>query len=218
MDRPEGAFAPSIWAMSAKGSAPVHVEGQTVCRNAASDARLRPAPGDVLCPVRGQVGARRRVARRALPGCAVVAVLLLGSRAAHAACNVIPGPTQTFRASQTTVDRPYAGPGDFVTLGLDPTCYTVERAFSTDPADQVVTVVFTPPQNGPRNVVVLASSARCAGVSQSACPGAVTTCLVANQPGRPIDVVVLDAEHLRFRLPDTDGLVRGATDALTLTG
>src|SRR5262245_12249511 len=218
MDRPEGAFAPSIWAMSAKGSAPVHVEGQTVCRNAASDARLRPAPGDVLCPVRGHAGARRRVARRALPGCAVVAMLLLGSREAHAGCNVIPGATQTFRASQTTVDRPYSAPGDFVTLGLDPTCYTVERAFSTNPADQVVTVVFTPPQNGPRNVVVLASSARCAGVSPSTCPGAITTCLPIDQLQQPIAVEVPDPQHLRFRFPDTDGLVRGATDALTLTG
>src|SRR5262245_9829024 len=218
MDRPEGAFAPSIWAMSAKGSAPVHVEGQTVCRNAASDARLRPAPGDVLCPVRGHAGARRRVARRALPGCAVVAMLLLGSREAHAGCNVIPGATQTFRASQTTVDRPYSAPGDFVTLGLDPTCYTVERAFSTNPADQVVTVVFTPPQNGPRNVVVLASSARCAGVSPHTCPRAVTTCLPIDQLQQPIAVEVPDPQHLRFRFPDTDGLVRGATDALTLTG
>src|SRR5262245_48020448 len=217
MVRPEGAFArPS--GHCRRGSALVRVEGHTVCSNAASDAGLRPARGDVLCPVRGHAGARRRVARRALPGCAVVAMLLLGSREAPACCNVIPGTTQTFRASQTTVDRPYSAPGDFVTLGLDPTCYTVERAFSTNPADQVVTVVFTPPQNGPRNVVVLASSARCAGVSPRTCPGAVTTCLPIDQLQQPIAVAVPDPQHLRFRFPDTDGLVRGATDALTLTG
>ena len=45
----------------------------------------------------------------------------------RAACNVIPVASQTFRAIRTTIDRPFAGPGDFVTLGLDPTCYTVER-------------------------------------------------------------------------------------------
>src|SRR5262245_16434935 len=134
---------------------------------------------------------------------------------AHACCNVIPSTTQSFRATETTIDRPFAGPGDFITLGLDPTCHRAERAFSTDPADQVVTIILTPPQNGPRNVLVLASS--CAGIG--VCPGpARTTCLVANQPEPPIDLVVLDAHHLRFRVPDTDGLVRGATDDLTLTG
>src|SRR5439155_5310893 len=107
----------------------------------------------------------------------------------------------------------FAGPGDFVTLGLDPTCYTVERTFSTNPSDQVVTVVFTPPQ-GKRNVVVLAPT--CAGVGT--CPGAAhTTCVETNQPAGPT-VEVPDAQHLRFSFPDTDGLVRDATDALTLTG
>src|SRR5262249_50042865 len=70
---------------------------------------------------------------------------------ARAACNVIPVASQTFGASQTTIDRPFAGPGDVVTLGLDPTCYTVEHTFSTTAGDQVVTVVFTPPEGGPRN-------------------------------------------------------------------
>ena len=138
---------------------------------------------------------------------------VFGIRVAHSSCNVIPGTTQTFRATQTTIDRPFAGPGDFVTLTLDPTCYTVERAFSTTASDQIVTVVFTPPQ-GPRNVVVLAPScpvATCAGAAS-------TTCLEANVPGGPIDVEVLDTQHLRFRFPDTDALVRDAADALTLTG
>jgi hypothetical protein len=133
---------------------------------------------------------------------------------ARAACNVIPGPTQTFRASQTTIDRPFAGPGDFVTLGLDPTCSTVERTFSPTPSDQVVTIVFTPPA-GPRNVVVLAADCSRMGT----CPGAAaTTCVPTNQPNQSSDLQVLDAQHLRVRFPDTDSLVRSATDALTLTG
>ncbi len=148
----------------------------------------------------------------------LAAFLSLLSTPARAACNIIPGTTQTFRASQTTIDRPYAGPGDFVTLGLDPTCYTVERTFSTTATDQVVTVIFTPPQRGPRNVVMLASSARCAAVGASTCPGAVTTCLPIDRPQHPIAVEVTDPQHLRFPFPDTDALVREATDALTLTG
>ena len=62
--------------------------------------------------------------------CTALAVLLFSSRRSDAVCNVIPGTTQTFRASQTTVDRPFASPGDFVELGLDPTCYAVPREFS----------------------------------------------------------------------------------------
>src|SRR5262249_43029192 len=135
---------------------------------------------------------------------------------ARAACNVIPVASQTFRASQTTIDRPFAGPGDVVTLGLDPTCYTVERTFSTNPSDQMVTVVFTPPHGGPRNVVVLKAS--CAGIGANTCSGATTTCVPINPPGQPATVVVIDPQHLQFRFPDTDPLVRGATDALTLTG
>ena len=86
--------------------------------------------------------------------CTALAVVLVSSRRGFAVCNVIPGTTQTFRASQTTVDRPFASPRDFVELGLDPTCYPIARTFSATPGDQVVTVVFTPPGAGPRNVVV----------------------------------------------------------------
>src|SRR5439155_22745340 len=156
--------------------------------------------------------------RRTIPigvYCTALALLLVSGRRGFAVCNVIPGTTQTFSATQTTVDRPFAGPQDFVTLGLDPTCYAVERTFSTNPSDEAVTVAFTPRQNGPRSVVVLAPSCTAAAT----CPGAArTTCLETNQPGRPLDVEVPDAQHLRFRFPDTDALVREATDALTLTG
>src|SRR5439155_15462405 len=132
--------------------------------------------------------------------CTALAVLLVSGRRAFAVCNVIPGTTQTFRATQTTIDRPFASPGDVVALGLDPTCYPIARTFSTTPGDQVVTVVFTPPGAGPRNVVVLAT--KCAGIRR--CAGAAsTTCIRANQAGRPVDLEVLDARHLRFRFPNT---------------
>jgi len=147
--------------------------------------------------------------------CTALAVLLVSGRRGFAVCNVIPGTTQTFRATQTTVDRPFASPGDVVALGLDATCYPIARTFSTTPGDQVVTVVFTPPGAGPRNVVVLATN--CAGIGR--CAGAAsTTCIRANQVGRPVDLEVLDDQHLRFRFPNTDGVFRAASDGLTLTG
>ena len=92
--------------------------------------------------------------RRGLSGVIGALAVLLGARLAHGVCNVIPGDTQTFRAAQTTVNRPFAGPGDFVELGLNPLCHAAEPRFSTDhPEDYVVTVVFTPPNDGPRNAV-----------------------------------------------------------------
>ncbi len=127
---------------------------------------------------------------------------------------MIPGTTQTFRASQTTVDRPFASPGDFVTLGLDPTCYTVERTFSLNPADQIVSVLFTPPAPGAGHVVVLATD--CSTVRT--CPGVATVCRPVNLPGGAVDLEVLDPQHLRFRFPDTDALLRDPADALTLAG
>src|SRR5262249_56962606 len=91
----------------------------------------------------------------------VAAVVLLGavlaSKQGFGSCNVIPGTTQTFRGSGTAIDRPFATPGEFVTLGLDATCAPVANEFSASAADHVVTVVFTPPHAAPRNVVVLAA-------------------------------------------------------------
>jgi hypothetical protein len=73
----------------------------------------------------------------------VLATLRLLGSESHAACNIIPGTSQTFRATQTAIDRPFASPGDVVELALDPTCYPIERTYSLDPAEQTVTVVFT---------------------------------------------------------------------------
>src|SRR5439155_2985842 len=138
-----------------------------------------------------------------------LAILLVGPGSARAVSNAIPlrpSDTQIFRANQATVDRPFAAPVDFVKLGLEPTGRTFA---TTTPADKVVTVVFTP-RNGSPHVVVLAPHCPVA-----TCPGVSTTCVTAN----PGDVEVLDAQHLRFRFPDTHGLVGDGSDGnLTLTG
>src|SRR5438876_1167012 len=150
--------------------------------------------------------------------CTALAVLLVSSRRGDAVCNVIPGTTQTFRASQTTVDRPFASPGDFVELGLDPTCYAAPREFSTNPGNQVVTVAFTPPQGGSRNIVVLA--AECGAVAPAldrcAAPGAASAhCLPLNLANG--DLQVIDSRHLRFRFPDTSPCF-DPTQGLPFTG
>ena len=61
---------------------------------------------------RGQVRTRVVVAASVLTG-------LVGGGFAHAACNIIPGATRTFRGTLATLDRPFARPGDVVELGLD---------------------------------------------------------------------------------------------------
>jgi len=149
--------------------------------------------------------------------CTALLLALIAARRGDAVCNTIPGTTQSFRAAQTTIDRPFASPGEVLTLGLDPTCYPIERSFSSNPRDQVVTVIFTPPGGGSsrRNVVVLATDCTRIGT----CPGvASTTCVPANQPGQVVDLEVVDTLHLRVRFPDTDAVFRAPSDALTFAG
>ncbi len=149
---------------------------------------------------------------------------------AHAACNVIPGTSRSFRGELGSADRPFAGPGDFVELRLDAACDATRLTDANgdgrvDATDFVVTVVFTPPDDaaGSVNMVVLATDCQAADVAR--CRGsadfATVTCLEANRPGDPIalEVVERDGERsLRFRFPDTDPLVLGPDDDLTFAG
>ncbi|HEV7731174.1 MAG TPA: hypothetical protein VGR62_03385 [Candidatus Binatia bacterium] len=134
-------------------------------------------------------------------------------QSAHAACNVIPGTSNTFRGTQGSTDRPFARPGDFVELALDPKCTGTNGFPSTNPADYVVVVIFTPP-NGPPTVKALAETCPASGVCG-------VTCDTANLPGQPrdLDVIVRGGRaNLRFRFPDTDDLLGVADDDRTLTG
>jgi len=85
-------------------------------------------------------------------------------------------------------------------------------------SDQVVTVVFTPPTGG-ANVVALAAD--CASVDVAACeatPGVGNaTCIPAGSFGL-LDLERIDQRTLRFRFPDTDGLVLDPNDRLALAG
>lgn len=141
---------------------------------------------------------------------AVTATLLLPA-VARSACDVIPGTATAFRGALATLDRPFAGPGDFVTLALDPVCHAASPGFASAPQGAIVTIAFAPPAGGPRHVVVLAPS--CDAITP--CPGAAsTTCSAADAA----DLQVIDAARLRFRFPDTDALVGAVNDDLTLSG
>ena len=148
---------------------------------------------------------------RHLPLCAVLVLAAVAYAAsAHATCDLIPGVQQAFRGTLATGDRPFAEPGAWVTLALDPTCHGASSGFSTALGDQVVTILFEPPQ-GARHVVVLATDCAAIEAERQACAAAPSvgsaTCLDANQPAAPLDLAVPDASTLLLRFPDTDALL-----------
>jgi len=137
----------------------------------------------------------------------LVVVILSGRQAAEAACNIIPGTTQTFRGTVASADRPFAGPGDVLDLRRNP-CDQAAAGFSAIATNQIVTFVFTPP-SGARNVVVLGKDCAALEPKRAACaatPGiASARCVSANQLGQPIDLEVVERDsirHLRVRVPD----------------
>src|SRR5262249_3763986 len=85
-----------------------------------------------------------------------LAAVVITSGEARAACNLIPSASQSFRSTLGGTDRPFAAPNDLMEVGVQPArCDQASPGFSAVAADQVVTVVFTPPGNGQRRVVFL---------------------------------------------------------------
>jgi hypothetical protein len=148
----------------------------------------------------------------------VLSFLALASvREASAACNVIPPALPSFRSTLASTDRPFARPGDWMKLDLGLACHAAAPDFASRALDNVVTVVFTPP-DGPRTAVVLKES--CAGFesAQGACAAQLGTggrafCLPTGGAASP-SVAVEGPRTLRFRFPDTDALLRACVGGL----
>ncbi len=99
---------------------------------------------------------------------------LLGAAAgdAWAACDVIPGAKQDFRAAVGSTNRPFVSPDEFVDVKVRTTVCDVESlGFQlTNAADNIVTLVFTPPAPGaPTTGVVLTDD--CAVLGAGTCSG-----------------------------------------------
>ena len=141
----------------------------------------------------------------------------LPDRPGHAGCNIFPSASQIFRGDLGSADRPFAGPDDIVELRLRPAiCDAASPGFvSTDAADYVVTVVFTPPNGGPRHLRTLATD--CTGLGS--CGGAASTvCLTAGPTDLNVVVEESGERRLHFRFPDTDADLPPDGDDRTFTG
>lgn len=155
---------------------------------------------------------------------------LLRPDGVQAGCNLIPQAQPIFRGTLGTLDRPFAGPGDFVELHVRPTiCDGTSAGLGADPSNLVVTLLFTP-IGGPERAVVL-TTRPCADAGMvaklgacAATPGlgaASVSCVQVNQSG-PVDMALIDRgdgiPRLRFRFPDTDAILGPGGDNRTLAG
>ena len=105
----------------------------------------------------------------------VLVSVAVHAQIARADCNVIPGTVDQFRGALGTVDRPFAMPDDLVEVTVRPAvCDSASGGVqdwnhdgTVDADDHVVTLVFTPPNGGARNAVVLATS--CSALTSATC-------------------------------------------------
>jgi len=163
-------------------------------------------------------GPKVRTASRCISVAACLLLIIALPGLAQASCDQIPGAVESFRGAQGSVDRPFAGPNDFLTLNLAGSC-TTSAGFGELVDDHVVTLVFRPP-SGTNNVVVLSSDCEAMEDRRVGCANlpsvASATCretsdaISVAQPG-------MDGS-LRFRFPDTDPLLAPDGDGRGFTG
>ncbi len=140
---------------------------------------------------------------------------------ASAGCNVIPSATTARRGAIGTIDRPFSraggSAGDLVRMGRacdSPALKDANGDDKIDEHDYVVSVIFTPPRNGPRNVLALTAAQDCTALS---CGGADTPlhCVAGAKAAISVDN---GAGTVQFRFPDTDAYLGSAGDGRTFTG
>ncbi len=168
-------------------------------------------------------------ARFRVVACALMTLVsgTIQSGRALANCNVIPAATSDFRSGIGSTNRPFASPDDVVEVRVRPAVCDATSSGYVDldgdgsrSDDHVVTVLFTPPNGGTRNAVVMAES--CAGINLAGCNtqlgGGMTTCVEVNGASIPLGLVVSTPSALQFRFPDTDARLDASNDDRTLAG
>lgn len=160
---------------------------------------------------------RRAFARLNFVG-AVLVMATFVPRTVDAACNLIPGTIKTFNSTLGATNRPFAAPNENIELRLRP-CDVNSPGIGATPADNVVTVLFTPPSGAPEAVVL--SSGDCSSITPqlAACGASLGAGAVRCEPNQPITVFDRDGvRHLRFPFPDTDNSILTAFDDITRAG
>ena len=82
---------------------------------------------------------------------AAMSPFLSGARSADAGCNLIPGTAKTFNSTLGSTNRPFAAPGETLEVAIRP-CDTASLGLTANPANHVVTVLFTPPTGPSRQM------------------------------------------------------------------
>jgi cysteine-rich repeat protein len=132
---------------------------------------------------------------------ALAALACVGlARPAHAICDVVPQPEFAFPGATATSNRVYASQGDVLVLTRDAAgCDAGTPAFSPIAANNLVTLVYTPPQ-GAKTAVVLGPPGYCAGAFtlngyEAACEAQLGG---GGQAFCEEQTVAIDAESLSF--------------------
>ncbi len=147
--------------------------------------------------------------------------LLTGGAAdrAQAGCDIIPPAITTFRGSLGSVDRPFARPGDWVKIALDPVCAASSAGFGAAASDSVVTVVFKPLAGGLSNVIAVSTDCGAVDTASCAARADVDSARCVSVNGAQLEgLEAIDAATLRVRFPDSDLEFLQPGDDLTLTG
>ncbi len=118
-----------------------------------------------------------------------------------------------------SVDRPFAGPGDVLTVRLSEACDGVSPGFRRRAADHVATFAFKPP-SGSISLVFLAEDCSRITPRAAACErsGAVESATCLAIPGLFAFPRTGEARALQFPLPDTDAVLAPDGDRRSLTG
>jgi Tol biopolymer transport system component len=154
---------------------------------------------------------RRRTILCGASGLALVVGLFALVSPAQANCNAIPGVESSFDGALGTVNRPFASPGDVVGVSVPISSVPSE----TTASDLVVTVVFAPPNDGPRHAIVLAAAENCRALEEQ-----LTTCraelgvdavVCRDQSTFAIEQIQTDTsdprDRITFQFPDSAILV-----------
>ncbi len=168
-------------------------------------------------------GAHKPIGTLARPAVSLVASIYLAlggpTQSADASCNQIPGTVGTFRGALGTVDRPFASPGDTVSLRLSQACDGDSSGFAESADQHVVTLLFTPPI-GERSFVFVAQDCARLEAERTRCaaaPGVTRAVCVTPDPSLGL-AADRNGPRLQFTVPDTDAILAPDADRRGLSG